>query len=91
VNAGGAAVVETRRAYGATRLLTWVIAGNRGARTFYERPGGERLAGQPSARDGMNLVEAGCGGRDLDALATAPASNAPRHPHTLQTYDGRAA
>ncbi len=87
-----AAVVKAQRAHGATGLLTWVIAGNRGARTFYERLGGEVLAEQPFQWDGMNLVEAGYGWRDLDALAAACATAAAsQHPHTPQTRDGRAA
>lgn len=86
-----AEVAAVRRTHGATGLLTWVIAGNREARTFYARLGGELLAEQPFEWDDMNLAEAGCGWRNLDALAAALASNAPPHPHTLQTQDGRAA
>jgi ribosomal protein S18 acetylase RimI-like enzyme len=71
-----AAVLGAQRAHGATGLLTWVIAGNRGARTFYEKLGGEILAEQPFQWDGMDLVEAGYGWRDLDTLAAAVASNA---------------
>ncbi len=66
-----AAVLGAQRGYGATGLLTWVIAANRGARTFYERLGGEIVAEQPFQWDGMNLVEAGYGWRDLDILAAA--------------------
>ena len=68
-------VLAAQRAHGATGLLTWVIAGNRGARTFYERLGGEILTEQPFQWDGMNLVEAGYGWRDLDALGAAVAMN----------------
>ena len=86
------AVLAAQRAHGATGLLTWVIAGNRGARTFYEGLGGEILTEQPFQWDGMNLVEAGYGWRDLDALAAACATAvAGQHPHTPQTLDGRAA
>jgi len=65
------AVVEAQRAHGATGLLTWVIAGNRGARAFYEVLGAELLVEQPFQWDGMDLVEAGYGWRDLAALAAA--------------------
>ncbi len=69
-----AAVVDAQRAHGATGLLTWVIAGNRGARAFYEHLGAELLIERPFQWDGMDLVEAGYGWRDLDALAAACAS-----------------
>ena len=65
------AVVDAQTGYGATGLLTWVIAGNKAARTFYERLGGELLVEQPFQWDGMDLVEAGYGWRDLAALAEA--------------------
>jgi GNAT superfamily N-acetyltransferase len=70
------AVAEAQRAVGATGLLTWVIAQNHGARKFYERLGGKLLVEQPFEWDGMNLVEAGYGWRDLGALAMAGASAA---------------
>jgi GNAT superfamily N-acetyltransferase len=63
------AVVDAQSAHGATGLLTWVIAGNKAARAFYERLGGELLVEQPFQWDGMDLVEAGYGWRDLSALA----------------------
>jgi GNAT superfamily N-acetyltransferase len=66
-----AAVVDAQREHGATGLLTWVIAGNKAARAFYERLGGELLVEQPFQWDGMDLVEAGYGWRDLSALAGA--------------------
>jgi GNAT superfamily N-acetyltransferase len=65
------AVVAARHAQGATGLLTWVIAGNKGARAFYEGLDGELIVEQPFQWDGMNLVEAGYGWRDLSALAAA--------------------
>ena len=65
------AVVEAQRAQAATGLLTWVIAGNKGARAFYEGLDGELIVEQPFQWDGMNLVEAGYGWRDLDALVAA--------------------
>ena len=63
-----AAVAAAERAQGATGLLTWVIAANKGARAFYERLGAELLIEQPFEWDGMALVEAGYVWRDLDAL-----------------------
>ena len=63
-----AAVAAAERAQGATGLLTWVIAANKGARAFYDRLGAELLVEQPFQWDGMDLVEAGYGWRDLDAL-----------------------
>ena len=65
------AVVEARRAQAATGLLTWVIAGNRGARAFYEGLGGELIVEQPFQWDGMDLVEAGYVWRDLNVLVAA--------------------
>ena len=64
-------VVDAQSSYGATGLLTWVIAGNKAARAFYERLGGELLVEQPFQWDGMDLVEAGYGWRDLCTLASA--------------------
>ena len=68
-----AAVVAAQRAQGATGMLTWVIAGNRAARAFYEGLGAELLVEQPFQWDGMDLVEAGYGWRDLASLAAAAA------------------
>jgi len=68
------AVAQAQRRHGATGLLTWVIAGNREARAFYEGLGAELLIEQPFQWDGMDLVEAGYGWRDLDALAAACAA-----------------
>jgi GNAT superfamily N-acetyltransferase len=65
------AVVDAQRTHGATGLLTWVIAGNKGARDFYVGLGGELIVEQPFQWDGMDLIEAGYGWRDLDALAAA--------------------
>jgi len=45
-----------------------VIAGNKAARAFYERLAAELLVEQPFTWDGMDLVEAGYGWRDLPAL-----------------------
>ena len=65
------AVAGTQRDLGATGLLTWVIAGNKPARAFYEHLGGELVVEQPFQWDGMDLMEAGYGWRDLSALVTA--------------------
>ena len=72
-----AAVADAQRGHGASGLLTWVIAGNRGARAFYERLGAELVVEQPFQWDGLDLIEVGYGWRDLDALAAACA----RLPH----------
>jgi GNAT superfamily N-acetyltransferase len=63
------AVVEAQRSYGATGLLTWVIAGNAAARAFYEHLGAELVIEQPFQWDGLDLVEAGYGWRAIEALA----------------------
>jgi GNAT superfamily N-acetyltransferase len=63
-----ATVAAAQRSHGATGLLVWVIAGNKGARAFYESLGAELIIEQPFTWDGMDLVEAGYGWRDLDAL-----------------------
>ena len=65
------AVVDAQRAQGATGLITWVIAGNKAARAFYERLGGERVVEQPFQWDGLDLVEVGYGWHDLHALSEA--------------------
>ena len=74
-----AAVAAAQRAQGATGLLTWVIAANKGARAFYERLGAELLVEQPFEWDGMALVEAGYGWRDLDAFVAECAGAAHAH------------
>ena len=66
-----AAVAAAQRAHGAKGLIVWVIAGNKAARTFYERLGAELLIEQPFTWDGMDLVEAGYGWRNLDPLVAA--------------------
>lgn len=65
------AVVEAQRGLAATGLVTWVIAGNKPARAFYESLDGELVVEQPFQWDGMDLVEAAYGWRDLPALAAA--------------------
>jgi GNAT superfamily N-acetyltransferase len=64
-------VVSAQVGLGATGFLTWVIAQNRGARKFYETLGAELLVEQSFQWDGMDLVEAGYGWRDPDALIRA--------------------
>ena len=65
------AVVDAQRAQGATGMIVWTIAGNKPARAFYEQLGGRLLVEQPFQWDGMDLVEAGFGFPDLDALSAA--------------------
>jgi ribosomal protein S18 acetylase RimI-like enzyme len=64
-------VVDAQRAQGATGMIVWVISGNRAARKFYEQLGGTLLIEQPFHWDGMDLVEAGYGFRDLAELSRA--------------------
>ena len=64
-------VARAQMTLGATGLLVWVIAGNKAARGFYERLGAELLVEQPFTWDGMDLVEAGYGWRDLPSLLGA--------------------
>jgi len=66
-----AAVAAAQRGHGASGLLTWVIAANRGARAFYEGLGAALVVEQPFQWDGLDLIEAGYGWRDLDALVAA--------------------
>jgi GNAT superfamily N-acetyltransferase len=66
-----AAVVDAQRALGAAGMIVWVIAANKPARTFYEALGAELLVEQAFQWDGMDLLEAGYGWRDLEALAAA--------------------
>ena len=66
-----AAVAAAQRAHGAQGLIVWVIAGNKAARAFYEKLGAELLIEQPFTWDGMELVEAGYGWRNLDPLVAA--------------------
>jgi len=69
-----ARVAAAQQAHAATGLIAWVIAGNKGARAFYESLGAELIVEQPFNWDGMDLVEAGYGWRDLNALAGAAAT-----------------
>jgi len=63
-----AQIALSQRALGATGLIVWVIAGNKAARAFYERLGAELVIEQAFQWDGMDLMEAGYGWRNLDAL-----------------------
>ena len=74
-----AAVAAAQRARGATGLIVWVIANNRPARAFYEGLGGELLVERPFQWDRLDLVEAGYGFRDLDALAAIDRANPALH------------
>jgi len=74
-----AAVAAAQRAHGAQGLITWVIAGNKPARAFYEKLGAELLVEQPFTWDGMDLVEAGYGWRNLDPLVAAAGLPAMLH------------
>jgi len=56
---------------GASGLIVWVIAGNKGARAFFERMGAELVVEQAFQWDGMDLVEAGYGWRTLGALTAS--------------------
>jgi ribosomal protein S18 acetylase RimI-like enzyme len=78
------AVADAQRKGGATGMIGWTIAGNKPARAFYEQLGGRLLVKPPFRWDGMDLVEAGFGFDDLDALSAAcrtPALPAPTSPH----------
>jgi len=65
------AVAAAARAAGGDGLVVFVIAGNKGARAFYENLGAELLLEQPFEWDGIPLFEAAYGWRDLAALAAA--------------------
>ena len=64
-------IAAERAAHGATGMIVWVLAGNKAARAFYEALGATLVVEQPFEWDGMPLVEAGYGWRDLGALVTA--------------------
>ncbi len=73
-------VVETalaQRGHGATGMIVWVIAGNRRARSFYERLGAELVIEQAFQWDRVDLVEAGYGWRSIDALTADLPGPAP--------------
>jgi len=72
-------VAAAQRSHGATALLTWVIAGNRPARAFYEALGATLVVEQPFQWDGIDLVEAGYAFRDLGRLVAACGGLAALH------------
>ena len=72
-------VATAQRGHGATGLIVWVIAGNKGARAFYEALDAELLIEQAFTWDGMDLVEAGYGWRDMGALLRATGAPAALH------------
>jgi ribosomal protein S18 acetylase RimI-like enzyme len=78
------AVLADLRAQHPNGLIVWVLAGNKPARAFYERLGAEPLIEQTFQWDGMDLVEAAYGWRDLDALAFACAHPTPPRNAVLQ-------
>ena len=61
-------VARTLQAQGSNSLLVWVIADNAIARNFYEELGGALLHEQNFSWDGLDLMEAGYGWRDLSVL-----------------------
>ena len=77
------AVALSQRDCGASGLIVWVIAGNKGARAFFERMGAELVVEQAFQWDGMDLVEAGYGWRTLGAL-TASRPGVPPSETVLQ-------
>lgn len=74
-----ATVAAAQCAHGATGMIVWVIGGNKGARSFYERLGAQLVVEQPFTWDGMDLVEAGYGWHDLPALIAAGGAAAVLH------------
>ena len=64
-------VAADRAAHGARGMIVWVLAGNKAARAFYEALGATLVVEQTFEWDGMPLVEAGYGWRDLGALVAA--------------------
>jgi len=62
------AIALSQRDRGASDLIVWVIAANKGARAFFERIGAELVIEQAFQWDGMDLVEAGYGWRTLGRL-----------------------
>ena len=59
-------VVDAHRKQGAQGMIVWVLSRNKGARQFYEKLGAQLLIEQPFNWDGMDLIEAGYGWRDLN-------------------------
>ncbi|HYD79695.1 MAG TPA: GNAT family N-acetyltransferase [Paucimonas sp.] len=62
-------IAEAHQAHGAHGLIAWVLAKNEIARQFFEDLGAELLIEQPFTwNEELELVEAGYGWRDLNAL-----------------------
>lgn len=61
-------VARTLQAQGSHSLLVWVITENAIARNFLEELGGALLLEQKFSWDGLDLMEAGYGWRDLSVL-----------------------
>jgi ribosomal protein S18 acetylase RimI-like enzyme len=68
------AIALSQRARG---LIVWVIAGNKGARAFFERLGAELVVEQAFQWDCMDLLEAGYGWRALEPLTADRAGLPP--------------
>ena len=64
-------IAAERTTHGATGMIAWVLAGNLPARRFFEALDAQLVVEQPFEWDGMPLVEAGYGWRDLAALVAA--------------------
>lgn len=64
-------IAAERATHGATGMIVWVLAGNLPARRFFEALDAQLVVEQPFEWDGMPLVEAGYGWRDLAALVAA--------------------
>jgi len=78
------AVVAALREHRPNGLIVWVLAGNKPARAFCEQLDAELLVEQTFQWDGMDLVEAAFGWRDLDALAFACNNPTPPRNTVLQ-------
>ena len=64
-------IAAERATHGASGMIVWVLAGHQAARAFYEALGATLVVEQPFEWDGMPLVEAGYGWRDLGSLVAA--------------------
>lgn len=72
-----ALVADAMQQKGAEGLLVWVISDNKPARSFYEELGAELQVEQPFNWDGLELMEAGYGWRDLPGLLQACSNKQP--------------
>ncbi|MEB0135010.1 GNAT family N-acetyltransferase [Actimicrobium sp. CCC2.4] len=62
-------VAQAQQAQGARGLITWVISQNKIARQFFEKRQAELLVEQAYNWDGIDLLEAGYGWRDLSLFS----------------------